>query len=66
MVELACAAEGKPHDAQTDAAIIDGLFTTVTNVRFDDAAIGKRVDALGELAAVTAAAATFERNKHLA
>ncbi len=60
MVELACAAQGKPHDAQTDAAIVDGLFTTVTNVSFDDAAISKRVDALGELAARYGGGCTFD------
>ena len=39
LVELACAAEGKPHDAETDDFMIDGLFTTITNVNFDDADI---------------------------
>ena len=49
LVELACAAEGKPHDAETDDFMIDGLFTTITNVNFDDAdieALCSRGDAL--------------------
>ena len=36
LVELSCAAEGKPHDAETDNFIVDSLFTTITNVNFDD------------------------------
>ncbi|MEA4853192.1 MAG: hydroxylamine reductase [Christensenella sp.] len=39
MIELACAAEGKPHSQETDDYLVDGLFTTVTNVNFDDADI---------------------------
>ncbi len=39
MVELACALEGSAPTKQTDQFLIDGLFTTITNVNFDDAAI---------------------------
>lgn len=63
MVELACAAEEKPHDAQTDAAIIDGLFTTVTNVNFDDTAIGKQTDTIDKLIARYGGACSFDANR---
>ncbi len=39
LVELACAANGKAPDAETDAFMTDGLFTTVTNVNFNNADI---------------------------
>lgn len=39
LIELACAANGKTADTETDALLIDGLFTTVTNVSFDDPGI---------------------------
>ena len=62
LVELACAAQGKPHDAETDAAIMDGLFTTVTNVSFDDVAIAGQVDRLAQLAARYGGGCTFDAN----
>lgn len=42
LVELAYAAQGKSPSAQVDQLVLQGLFTTVTNVNFD----GPRIQAL--------------------
>lgn len=48
MIELAWAAEGKKTNEKTDELIMQGLFTTVTNVSFDSsriAVLSDRIDA---------------------
>lgn len=49
LVELSCAAAGKTPDAETDSFIMDGLFTTVTNVNFDNKDIEALCTRGGEL-----------------
>ena len=46
MVALARAAEGKEPGPSTTRAIIEGLFTTITNVNFDDEAVQVQIDAV--------------------
>lgn len=44
LVGLAKAAEGKEPSAETTKIVIEGLFTTITNVSFDDVAIQRQID----------------------
>jgi hydroxylamine reductase len=44
LINLACAAEGKSPSKQAVRAMIEGLFTTITNVSFDEAAVQAMID----------------------
>ena len=44
LVGLARATELTPPDAQTDKVLFEGLFTTITNVDFDPAAVRAVID----------------------
>jgi hydroxylamine reductase len=44
LIGLACAAEGKPVSKQAVRAMLEGLFTTITNVSFDEAAVKAMID----------------------
>ena len=46
LIGLACACTTNPATEHTDRLILEGLFTTVTNVSFDDAAIRRMTDAV--------------------
>lgn len=46
LVGLARAAEGKNPDAATDRVVMEGLFTTVTNVNFDSAVVSEQIAAV--------------------
>lgn len=46
LIGLAKAAEGKAKTAGIDNVIIEGLFTTVTNVNFDDKVLEEQIDAI--------------------
>lgn len=46
LIALSKAAENKAIDASTYTVIIDSLFTTITNVNFDNASIKKKIDAV--------------------
>ncbi len=46
LVGLARAAEGKSPDAQTDRIVMEGLFTTVTNVNFDNEVVQEQIEAV--------------------
>ncbi|NLW78728.1 MAG: hydroxylamine reductase [Ruminococcaceae bacterium] len=49
MIALAKAAEGTTPDAEVDRAIMEGLFTTVTNVDFEDATVQRYIDTIHAL-----------------
>ncbi len=46
LVGLARAAESKQPDAQADRIVMEGLFTTVTNVNFDSAVVEEQIAAV--------------------
>ncbi len=46
LVGLARAAEGKTPDANTDRVVMEGLFTTVTNVNFENAVVEEQIAAV--------------------
>ena len=48
LIGLALAAQGKKSDAETDRLMMEGLFTTITNVSFEDASIQKLTAAIRE------------------
>ena len=43
LIGLACACASNPKTEDTDRLILEGLFTTVTNVSFDDDAIRRMI-----------------------
>ncbi len=61
MVALAKAAEGKPLSPARTKAVLEGLFTTVTNVDFDSARVQQYIDAVqAESRALGAAAVDYD------
>lgn len=44
LIELARTADGRSPAASADRAVIEGLFTTVTNVNFDSAAVQRQIN----------------------
>lgn len=46
LVGLARAAEGKAPDTHTHRVVLEGLFTTITNVNFDSDAVQKQIEAV--------------------
>ncbi len=46
LIGLARTAEGKNPDAATDRIVMEGLFTTVTNVNFDSAVVQEQIEAV--------------------
>ena len=44
LIDLAGALKGRSRPDSADRIMIEGLFTTVTNVNFDSADIGRRIE----------------------
>lgn len=63
LVQLACAS-GEPASPRTARLLLEGLFTTITNVAFDDEAIRHQIDKTKKATAVLSPCATCSSKCH--